>query len=176
MPFRQTEKFSVSTGQLPSYSLFRDPSLCSLPFSAFKSSMDPLSFTASLLAVIQATRIGIKGIRKLQACRKAPKELDRFRTELEGLEALLEGVETFINQNPSLTYCDTLSTPVALASERIQSVNQILSSPALRYPRLSEENKARLTWIRFKHRLTILAEDIKSIKAELGLRLALVTA
>lgn len=138
--------------------------------------MDPLSFTASLLAVIQAARIGIKGVRKLDACRKAPKELDRFRTELESLEALLEGVRTFINQNPSIIYCDILSTPVNLASERVQSVNQILSSPALRFSRLSEENRARLTWIRYKHRLNVLAEDIKSIKAELGLRLGLVTA
>lgn len=138
--------------------------------------MDPLSFTASLLAVIQAARIGIKGVRKLDACRKAPKELDRFRTELESLEALLEGVRTFINQNPSMIYCDILSTLVNLASERVQSVNQILSSPALRFSRLSEENRARLTWIRYKHRLNVLAEDIKSIKAELGLRLGLVTA
>lgn len=138
--------------------------------------MDPLSFTASLLAVIQAARIGIKGVRKLDACRKAPKELDRFRTELESLEALLEGVRTIINQNPSMIYCDILSTLVNLASERVQSVNQILSSPALRFSRLSEENRARLTWIRYKHRLNVLAEDIKSIKAELGLRLGLVTA
>lgn len=138
--------------------------------------MDPLSFTASLLTVIQAARLGIKGVRKLDACRKAPKELDRFRTELEGLEALLEGVRTFINQNPSMIYCDILSTPVNLASDRIQSINRILSSPALRFSRLSEENNARLTWIRYKHRLTVLAEDIKSIKVDLGLRLGLVTA
>lgn len=138
--------------------------------------MDPLSFTASLLAVIHAARIGVKGVRKLDSCRKAPKELDRFRTELESLEALLEGVRTFIDLNPSMIYCDILSTPVDLASERIQSVNQILSSPALRFSRLSEESNARLTWIRYKHRLTVLAEDIKNIKAELGLRLGLVTA
>ena len=138
--------------------------------------MDPLSFTASLLTVIHAARIGINGIRKLNACRKAPKELDRFWTELESLEALLSSVRTFIERNPSMTYCDILNTPVTFASERIHSVNQILCSPAFRLSGLSEENKAPLTWIRYKHRLTVLAEDIKSIKAELGLRLSLVTA
>ncbi len=138
--------------------------------------MDPLSAAASLLAFIHAAHIGIKGIQKFNACRKAPKELDRFWTELESLEALLESVRTFIDRNSSMTYCDILSTPVTLASERIHSVNQILHSPVFHLSSLSEENKARLIWIRYKHRLTVLAEDIKSIKAELGLRLGLVTA
>jgi len=74
--------------------------------------MEPLSAAASLLAFIHAAHIGIKGIQKFNACRKAPKELDRFWTELESLEALLESVRTFIDRNSSMTYCDILSTPV----------------------------------------------------------------
>lgn len=77
--------------------------------------MDPLSFTASLLTVIRAARIGLKGLRTQYACYKAPKELNRFWTELESLEALLESVRIFIERNPSMTFCDILSTPITLS-------------------------------------------------------------
>ena len=75
-----------------------------------------------------------------------------------------------------MTYCDILDTPITLASEMIHSVNQILCSPAFQFSGLGEEKKARITWVRYKHRLTVLAENIKIIKVELGLRLGLVTA
>lgn len=138
--------------------------------------MDPLSFTASLLTVIQATRIGIKGMHRFSAYRKAPKELQQFMAELEDPEVLLESVRTFIERNPSMAYCGILSTPVAFASGRLHSVNQILASRTFRLSCLSEENKARLTWVRYRHRLAALTEDIKSLKVELGLRLGLFTA
>lgn len=51
-------------------------SLHSLPQSAGNGTMDLLSFTASLLTVIHAARMGKKSVHKLNACHKAPKELD----------------------------------------------------------------------------------------------------
>lgn len=107
--------------------------------------MDPLSSSASVLTLIHAARLGIKGIRKLVACRKAPKELDQLRKELESLEALLENIGSFVDQNPSEVYRDTLHRPIKLASEKIDSIDQILRSPALGVSYLSERNKARLT-------------------------------
>ena len=57
--------------------------------------MGLLSLTLSLLAVLHAAHIGLKGFRKLDARRKALKALERLWSELESLEVLLENVRIF---------------------------------------------------------------------------------
>ena len=138
--------------------------------------MDPISITASLLAVIHAAGVCVKGVRKLLSYRKAPDELDRFRMELEGLQALLESVKVFITQNGSIQFGELLHLPIKRAADLMVSVDKILSSPAFGFSGFSEDKKARLTWFRYRQRLMTLAEDIKATKTDLGLRLSLLTA
>ncbi|KAL8748576.1 MAG: hypothetical protein Q9184_007206 [Pyrenodesmia sp. 2 TL-2023] len=68
-----------------------------------------------------------------------------------------------------------LYRPITLVSERFISINEMMRSPALGVSSLSEDNKARLTWVRYKRQLMVFMEDIKIAKVELGLRLGLVT-
>ena len=138
--------------------------------------MDPLSFTASLLAIIHAAHVSVQGLQKVYACRNAPQELDRLRAELESLEELLHNVKTFTELNASLPYCNILRKPLESPSVKIASVETILSSPAFCLTKLSDANKARATWFRYKHRLEVLGEEVKSVKVDFGIRLGLVTA
>ena len=140
---------------------------------------DPLSFTASLLALIQAVRVGGRGLAKLKSCYNAPPEIARLRTEVESLGHLLEDVENFAQSNPDMMArhtCDLLIPAVELATARIGSVNTMLSSPAFRMSKLSDANKARLTLLRYKSRLTNLEREIKESIQEIGVRLSLITA
>ncbi|KAK4694098.1 hypothetical protein P7C71_g3424, partial [Lecanoromycetidae sp. Uapishka_2] len=57
--------------------------------------MDPLSLTASLLAVIAAAQGGIAGLRKLSNYRKAPSEIEELTSELDRLHAVLNEVRSF---------------------------------------------------------------------------------
>ncbi|KAL9101752.1 MAG: hypothetical protein Q9163_003028 [Psora crenata] len=138
--------------------------------------MDPLSFTVSLLTVIHAAHVSIQGLRKVYAYRNAPQELDRLRAELESLEELLQNIKTFTETNESLPYCEILRKPLESASIKIASVETILSLPAFRLTRLSNANKARATWFRYKHQFEVLGEEVKSVKVDLGIRLGLITA
>ena len=52
--------------------------------------MDPLSITASLLALIGAAKAGIIGLRKLSSYRNAPRELADLLSELESFEELFK--------------------------------------------------------------------------------------
>ncbi len=137
--------------------------------------MDPLSFIISLLTVIYAAHISVQGLQKAYAYRNAPQELDRLRAELESLEELLHNIKTFTVLNASLPYCKILGKPLESASVKIASVETILSSQAFRLTKLSDANKARATWFRYKHRLEVLGEEIKSVKVDIGIRLGLVT-
>ena len=138
--------------------------------------MDPLSFTASLLTIIHAARVGAQALRQLNAYRRAPQVVHRLRSELDALEGLLGNVRTFITENRSGPYCEILKPPLDCASSKIDRLNKILTSPAFRLSRLSDANKARLTWLRYKHSLAALEQDIKDAKTDLGVRLTLVTA
>ena len=138
--------------------------------------MDPLSFAASLLTVIHAARVSANGLRKLNAYRNAPQQLDALRAELESLEELLQNIKIFTEKNASMSYCEVLRKPLESASAKISSVETILSFPAFRLSRLSDANKARATWFRYKHRFAVLEEEVKGVKADLGVRLGLVTA
>ena len=138
--------------------------------------MDPISFTASLLAIIHAARVGAQGLQKLNAYRRAPQELHRLRSELEAFEGLLRNVRTFIEENQSGIYCELLKPPLDYALPKIDNLNKILSSSAFRLSNLSDANRARLTWFRYKHSLAALEHDINVAKTDLGIRLALVSA
>ncbi len=70
--------------------------------------MDPLSFTASLLTVIGAAQVGVKGIQKLNNYRNAPQELGTLATELKGVQSLLEDIKSFIELNPQALYSESL--------------------------------------------------------------------
>ncbi|KAK4693752.1 hypothetical protein P7C71_g3701, partial [Lecanoromycetidae sp. Uapishka_2] len=143
--------------------------------------MDPVSFAASLFALIQAAHAGGKGLAKLKSCFNAPPEIARLKTEVESLGQLLEAVQNFMHSNAPQTVChnsglDILSPPVKLAATRIGSVNTILASPAFGISNLNDANLARLTILRYKTRLATLEREIKESVQEIGVRLSLVTA
>ena len=140
---------------------------------------DPLSLGASIVALIHAVRAGGKGLAKLKSCYNAPPEVARLRTEVESLGHLLEDVQNFVHSNPDMMArhtCDVLLPAVELATARIGSLNTTLSSPAFGLSKLSDANKARLTLLRYKSRLTVLEQEIKASIQEIGVRLSLVTA
>ena len=54
--------------------------------------MDPLSASASVIAIVGATGKVIKGIRSLKALRDAPRKLDDLLDEVSQLETILQAV------------------------------------------------------------------------------------
>ena len=138
--------------------------------------MDGVSLVASVLALIQAVHVGGKGLAKLRSCYYAPPEIDRLRAEVKSLAHLLENVETFAHGSSARHSGVILIGPINVAITRIGSVNKLLTSPAFGISRLSDENKARLTSLRYKKRLLNLEREIKESIQEVGVRLTFVTA
>lgn len=138
--------------------------------------MDPLSFTASILTVIGVAGAGVKGIRKLNGYRNAPHELEELAAELEGVQALLQDMKSFVELNQRALYSESLHECVKRAATKILSVNTILDTTSLKLRGLSDANQARLIWIRYKHRLITLHDDLQVVRMDLAVRLGLVTA
>ena len=134
--------------------------------------MDPVSLTASLVAIIQAGRAGLSGIRRICESRKAPEELHQFRVELEGLQQLLENVRDFGLQRPPNDFGVLLDEPLQRVEKSIESVNRILNSKAFGVSMFSPAAQARATWLRYRNRLLSLSQDIRNAKMDIVLYFA----
>ena len=137
--------------------------------------MDPISLTAGILAIIEAAHASVRGLQKLHAYGHAPQELNRLRAELESLQGLLHNIKTLTERHVTMSYCEVLHEPLERAFLMVKNVETMLSQPAFGLTRLSDANKARATWLRYKSRMEILGEEIKSVKLDLGVRLGLIT-
>lgn len=138
--------------------------------------MDPISFTASLLALIHAANALVQGLHKAYAYRGAPRELDRLLAELQSLEELLRNIKAFTELNPSLPFCETLGKPLERASVQVANIETILSASDFHWSKLSDANKARITWFRYKERFMMLEKEVNNVKLSLGIGLGLITA
>ena len=138
--------------------------------------MDPVSVAASIVAIIHAGRVGLRGVRRLCESRKAPEELHQFRAELEGLQQLLENVRDFSLQRPPDNFGVLLDEPLRRAEKSIDSVNHILNSTTLGASMFNTAGQAQVTWLRYRSRLLALSQEIRNAKMDLGLYLGCFTA
>jgi len=137
--------------------------------------MDPLSLTASLVAVLTAAQLGVNGLRKLNNYRNAPQEMDLI-SELESLEALFKDVQAFAELHWHALLRGSLFECLQRAALKIHNIHQLLTSKPFNIPRLNKASQALLVWARYKPRFIALRDDLRVIKADLVLRLSLASA
>lgn len=63
---------------------------------------DPLSITASIVAVLQAGGALAQGIEKISAARNAPKEVALLREDIARLEAVISTTQSHLEAKPRL--------------------------------------------------------------------------
>lgn len=138
--------------------------------------MDPLSLTASLLTVIAAAQVGLNGLRKLNEYYKASREIEELTAELETVQGHLKYIRAIVEADEHALRIGSLEEPVQRAADKIAALNHLLASPTWRFTKLSLASQDRLVWIRSKHKLLTLRDEIRVIKLDLAVRLGLVTA
>ena len=132
--------------------------------------MDPLSLTASILAVIAAARLSIKQINE---CRKAPKIIEDLSNELDSIAGLLLQVQKLIDCNGQNTHSGTLSAPLERANAKIDGLSQLIS--AYPSPRHIVISKNLSLWILKKNELLSLRGDLQAVKDDLNLGLLVIS-
>lgn len=135
--------------------------------------MDPLSFTASIIAVNTAVKAGVKGFRKLSDYRKAPQEIGDLVSELESTGSLLEEILGFAGVHED---CEGLRYCVERAETKTTEINDLLLSASFVYPQLNNANQARLVLFRYRDRLKSLRDGLIVIRLDLAVRLNLIQA
>ena len=138
--------------------------------------MDPLSLTASLLAVIGAAKAGASGLRKLSSYRKALSELADLLSELERVQQILSDIKSFLDLYPDAVFSEGLYECVLGSASKIEVINNLVASNPFKLSRLSDGNNARIVWMRHKQTLLSLRDDLRVSRMDLGVRIGLVKA
>ena len=138
--------------------------------------MDPLSATASLLAVIAAAKAGANGVRKLSSYRKAPRELADLLFELETFQGILTDIKLFNELYPDAVFIEGLYACVQTSRAKIAAINNLVASNPFKSSKLSDDNHARFVWVRYKQTLLGLRDDLQVSRMDLGVRIGLVKA
>ena len=138
--------------------------------------MDPLSLTASLLAVIGAAKAGASGLRKLSSYRKAPSELADLLSELERFQQILSDIKSFLELYPNAVFGEGLYECVLGSASKVQVINNLVTSDPFKLSRLGDGKNVRVVWVRYKQTLLSLRDDLRVSRMDLGVRLGLVKA
>ena len=141
--------------------------------------MDPLSLTASIIAVLGAARTGAKALQRLNRARKAPREIGELLGEVTNFEILLERVQEIVGQREDLPCGPQLQCLVERGGEIVGETNSLTtaSSPHhLHFLKLSDHNRARVALLRNGSRLKSLRENLQVVSLDLAAALSLLTA
>ncbi|KAI4099699.1 MAG: hypothetical protein LQ339_005864 [Xanthoria mediterranea] len=140
--------------------------------------MDPLSLTASIIAVLGLTKGCCKGLEQLNKGRKAPEEIGELLAELAGFQALLEEIQEFVEPKKDLRCGQQLKELVRRGGELIREIDVLIQQtwPSMHFLKLSEANRQRVTVLRNGTRLRVLKANLRSISLDLAAALSLMNA
>lgn len=142
--------------------------------------MDPLSLTASIIAVLGLAKGCCKGLEQLNKGRKGPEEIGDLLAELAGFQALLEEIKEFVEPKKGDLRCgrQQLKELVRRGGEYIREIDLLIQQtwPSMQFLKLSEANRQRVTVLRNGTRLRILKDNLRCISLDLAAALSLMNA
>ena len=136
--------------------------------------MDPLSITASLLAVLGTVKAGINAVHKLSNYRKAPREVADLLSELENFHNMLTDIKSFTELYPQAVFGNGLDECVRGSASKIAAINDLVASTPFKLKNLSDDNHARIVWARYQQTLVDLRKDLQVLRMDLAVRIGLV--
>ena len=141
--------------------------------------MDPLSLTASIIAILGAARAGIHGLKKLQILYKAPQVVGDLLGELKDFQGLVEEIMEILEivvPNEHAQCASQLKSLVERGGDIVSEINGVLASPPFQSFRLKNANQVRAIWLRNSGRLNALHQALKHVRVKLMDTLGVLTA
>ena len=132
--------------------------------------MDPLSLTASLIAILGVGGSISKGLRKIHQMKRAPEILLQLNNEITDLNVLVLTVDEIYRQlsDPMLArqpevICETLIRAKNTILELKKLVEYVLTKKTDTDPEV-----ARLAWVRSINRIKEMKEEIRHARSDLN--------
>lgn len=140
--------------------------------------MDPLSFTASVIAVLTLTGTVIKSLNEIRtALKNAPDDLLTLLDEMTDFQYVLRSIRDMAFDSSPNAFSE-LSRLASRAKQKLDELENILHYQILRHvPAAGEKPEVpRLRWLRVRGKVGAIRECLRHIGSQLGTALASITA
>ena len=134
--------------------------------------MDPLSITASVIAVLTAARATVKGLRKASDYRKAPQEIESLVSELDALYGVVAKISGYFSASSSVRCDGDLLESLELTLSKVKAIANCFR-PTHCDQKPSASGRYRLSWIFKKSDIVAMRDELKIIRLNLVLQLSL---
>lgn len=141
--------------------------------------MDPLSITASVIAILGAAGEVTKGLAKVQALYHAPAELSGLMNEVSDLRAVISQISTFSNQLEEESFRGpvvTLKNHLNKAMGQLRTLDNLINAELFKVRADGTIKMSRTAWIRLKADVQRMQRDLRSIRVNIGTALGVVTS
>ena len=131
---------------------------------------DPLSITASIIAVVGAAEGVTKTLAKIKSIRNAPDELLPLINEVSDLKIILSDMQNYITQNtqkPQISQQElrNISTLINRAKEKLLELDQLIQYRLVKPESISDQIKvSRREWLRAKSTIEKFRQSLRDIK------------
>lgn len=141
--------------------------------------MDPLSVTASIVAVVGAASSVGRTLSKLASLRGAPNTIQALNNEIEDLRLILQEIDTLLRRDidssgPSLH--QSLSSALQRAKDKLLELEVILEYQVMTVDDHGNAAVNRFGWARQQTTIQRIQEDLRSIRLDLIAALGLLNA
>ena len=131
---------------------------------------DPLSITASIIAVVGAAEGVTRTLSKIKSLRKAPDELLALINEVSDLKIILRDVQSYIARNtqrPQISQeeLDNISTLVNRAKDKLLELDKPIQYKLVKPESISDQIKvSRREWIKAKNTIEKFQQGLRDIR------------
>lgn len=142
--------------------------------------MDPLSLTASIVAIIQLSGTIGKGLKKLIDLRNTPDILLALNNEVTDLQCIVQDTDDLFRQLPDTTGADPIASvgrALGKAKKTLHKLECLLAYELTTVKRKDSEVKLdRSVWLRVERKVQFLKDDIREAKLSLSSALSILTS
>ena len=131
---------------------------------------DPLSITASIIAVVGAAEGVTRTLAKIKSLRNAPNELLVLINEVSDLKIILDDMQNYIAQNtqrPQISQKElrNISTLINRAKEKLLELDQLIQYRLVKpESTLNQVKVSRREWLRAKNTIEKFRQSFRDIK------------
>ncbi len=138
--------------------------------------MDPLSMTASILAIVGAGSAIGKGLKKIISARRLPDILLQLNNEVTDLQYVVQDVDDLLRQGPLPSHA-SLTSALKYIKRTLLALESLIAYELTIID--SRDGRSRLDWIawlRVESKVARLKDDIRTDRIRLSSALSLLTS
>ena len=143
---------------------------------------DPLSITASIIAVVGAAEGITKTLAKFKSIRNAPDELLALINEVSDLNIILSNVQSYIihnTQKPQISQeeLQNISTLINRAKEKLLELDQLIQYQLVKPESIPDRLKvSRREWLRARGTIEKLRQSLRDIRLNIVTHMVVVNS